>query len=326
MRNAKDLRVTWLRGPSPSGGSEPSTRRRRGLGVPTHTAPSRTAAPGTWPAPRSCPGRCSGCWRRWVRPPGRGRAGSCRRVCTSTGCSMPAAPTANAGMSAAAGATTAAPCPTSTPSATATSSATAPSPTAAPTSGSTAWASRPRSLKLQVRRNPPERCAAAGCDARVRTAAERGRVPPRSCLGHAVPDFTPWAAGEGWEGGGEPGRPPRAAQGSLRIPAEQSQLRPSVAPLSRPSLQLTLLVPTSLPPRLRSLRSRLSQRGHVPGQLQPVVSAPVLRRHRSVGTLTPNPAVMGAGPRRMAGADASSFAVAYLGFLCPRPACPGLMG
>lgn len=44
------------------------------------------------------------------------------------------------------------------------------------------------------------------------------------------------------------------------------------------------------------------------------------------GTLTPNPAVMGAGPRRMAGADASSFAVAYLGFLCPHPACPGLMG
>lgn len=355
MRNAKDLRVTWSGGPNPSTGSElppkrpprPARGNPRELGVPTHTTPSHTAAaaPGTWPTPRSCPGCCSGCWRRWVRPPGHGRAGSYPRVCTSTACSMPAGPTANAGTSAAAGATTAAPCPTSTPSATATSSATAPSPTAAPTSGSTAWASRPRSRKRQVRRNPPgaaaERCAAAGCDARVRTAAERaaagtrgtpgaalcgaerGRVPLRSCLGHGVPDFTPWAAGAGWEGGGNSGGPPVQHKALSEVPAERSSgyqwpLYPG------PALRLTLPVPTSLPPRLCSLRSHLSQRGHVPGQLQPVVSAPVLHRAHNAGTLTP--AGVGVGPRGVPGADASCLRYGIFGVSVPTPSLPRLDG
>lgn len=166
-----------------------------GVGPRSLPRPRSGCRSGTSPAPCACRGPCSasGCWRGRPGLPGHARVGSWPPACTSTASTMPAAPTASEGTSAATAGTMAAPCPTSTPSATATSSATALSPTAALTSGSTAWASRPPSPKSKVRRPPPHThpCSSGcvlGCPTRVpdvlcnaSVAVELCRTPPQSC-------------------------------------------------------------------------------------------------------------------------------------------------
>lgn len=114
---------------------------------------------------RWCSCCCCCCCRRlesWAGSLGdgpAGPAGSSRPPCTRGASGMQEDGTARSGTCAVGAASTTAPCPTWVPLATATSSATAPSPTAAPTSGTSAWACRPRCLLSQVGIGEPGRLA-----------------------------------------------------------------------------------------------------------------------------------------------------------------------